>query len=81
VNLRNAVHGQETLVRSGVMNELGHCHDAAASCVRPTAPQLKNHVCGISADPNLISNFPDSEKTVLHDQCPHFVNDVSILAR
>jgi hypothetical protein len=23
---------------SGVMNELGHCHDAAASCVRPTAP-------------------------------------------
>jgi hypothetical protein len=23
---------------SGVMNELGRCHDAAASCVRPTSP-------------------------------------------
>jgi hypothetical protein len=31
--------------------------------------------------PTAFSNFPDNQTTVFHDQCPRFVNDISILAR
>jgi hypothetical protein len=42
---------------SGVMNELGRCHDAAASCVHPTAPDpcTKLHH---EDDGGLIGNTP-----------------------
>jgi hypothetical protein len=65
---------------SGVMNELGSYHDAAASCVRPTVPQLKSclrNLCWSQPHQQIPARSNDGPP----DQCPHFVNDISISAR
>ena len=64
-------------------NELVRCHDAAAT-FRGHSPHgqiiSQNGMYRTSTYPHLLRMFLDGDMTVLHDQSPHLVNELVILA-